>query len=61
MVTYYVLYDTDLKMFARAGRSLCLTTLMNDAKHFTSQWCAENYKKKSPLFAECIIKKIQRY
>lgn len=60
MATFYVLYDPSLRMFAKVGRYGGMSFSINIAKHFTSQWSAENYKKRSSLYDGCIIKKIAR-
>lgn len=58
MSTFYVLFDPSLRMFAKSGRNGGMSCSMNIAKHFTSVWSAENYKKRSSLYEGCIIKKI---
>lgn len=60
MATFYVLFDPSLRMFAKAGRNGGMSYSMNIAKHFTSVWSAENYKKRSSLYEGCIVKKIVR-
>ena len=60
MATFYVLFDPSLRMFAKSGHNGGLSCSMNIAKHFTSVWSAENYKKRSSLYGDCIIKKIVR-
>lgn len=58
MATFYVLFDPHSHMFAKSGYNGGLCYSMNIAKHFTSQWSAENYKKRSSLYECYIIKKI---
>lgn len=43
------------------GHRIAMTMSMNKAKHFTSKWSAENWKKKSDMFDGCIIKRIEGY
>lgn len=65
MVTYYVIYDTFARVFVRQGRNglLLWTADLSAAKHFTSQWSADNYLRKGrgEDLCNCIVKKIQRY
>lgn len=61
MVTYYVVYDAAANMFAKAGKGHGWTYSLNFAKHFTSQWNAENYLKRLQDSEGVMIKKIQRY
>lgn len=60
MATFYILFDPSLRMFAKSGHNGGLSCSMNIAKHFTSVWSAENYKKRSSLYEGCIVKKIVR-
>lgn len=57
---YYVLFDPSLRMFAKSGCNGGMSCSMNIAKHFTSLYSAEMYKKRSSLYGDCIIKKILR-
>lgn len=62
MVTYFVLYDTITRMFVRQGNRAGWCTSMNNAKHFTSQWNAENYLRRCvDEHAGIVVKKIVRY
>lgn len=58
MATFYVLFDPHQRMFAESGYYGGMCYSMNFAKLFTSQWSAENYKKRSSLYECCIVKKI---
>lgn len=61
MVTYYVLYDTCSRMFVRSGNRTGWCSSMNYAKHFTSEWNANNYLRRNIDDPEgIVIKKIQR-
>ena len=63
MATFYVLYDAFTRSFVAAGRDCRLTPSLNYAKHFTSLWSAENFKKdvrRSDTLQSFIIKKIAR-
>ena len=61
MVTYYVLYDTFLRTFVRAGRVGGECYNLSQAKHFTSKWSAENYRENHEEFIRFDVKKIVRY
>lgn len=61
MYSYYLLYDPTFRQFAMCGHRVAMTMSMNKAKHFTSKWSAENWKKKSNMFDGCIIKRIESY
>lgn len=61
MYRYFVLYDPRNRLFARRGRSFATTCSLNDAKHFTSQWSAENWKRCHSMFLGMIIKRIECY
>lgn len=45
MCTFFVLYDPFWRLFIAAGRSVRTTTSINYAKHFTSEWSANNFRK----------------
>lgn len=61
MCTYYVLYNPAARVFAQAGRYGGFTISLNYAKHFTSEWSANNWKNGRPDLEPFIVKKIQRY
>lgn len=61
MCTYYVLYDPSTRLFARRGRSFATTSSLNDAKHFTSRWSAEQWQKCHQMFLGMIVKRMERY
>lgn len=61
MCTYYVLYDPNGRVFAAAGRGAGVSVSINYAKHFTSIWSAENWKRNHPALQEFTVKKICRY
>lgn len=63
MVTYFVIYDTFTRSFARAGRAIGWTLAINNAKHFTSKWSAENYMQNycADSLSSCKICRIERY
>ena len=61
MITYYVLYDEFARQFVAAGRGNLRTYSLNNAKHFTSEWSANNYKKNNDSLECLTVKKIQRY
>ena len=44
MKTFYVLYDPLTRSFVRAGNNGGYTTSLNAAKHFSSEWCAKNFR-----------------
>lgn len=58
MATFYVLYDEFTRTFVRAGWAGGHTLSLNDAKHFTSKWSAENFRAKGYLLSHMIVKKI---
>lgn len=61
MITFYVIYDEFNRQFLRAGRGVFYTLSLNSAKHFTSEWSAQQFMKNCSEL-ECMkIKKIQRY
>lgn len=60
MATFYVLYDEFSRTFVRAGRGNGRTFNLNAAKHFTSEWSADNYRKKSDELECLTVKKIAR-
>lgn len=57
MITFYVLFDPSSRMFAKSGYNGGWCYSMNFAKHFTSQWSAQNYKKRNSLYECCVVKK----
>lgn len=59
MYRYYILFDPSTRLFARRGRSFATTCSLNDAKHFTSQWSAEQWQKAHTVFQSMIIKRIE--
>lgn len=64
MVTFYVLYDAFTRSFVKAGRMGGYTSSLNQAKHFTSEWSAKNFRddvKRVEFLHMFIVKKIQRY
>lgn len=61
MITYYVILCPFDGTFVAAGRGARQTYNLNAAKHFTSQWSAEQWLKKFPDQEVYRIKKIQRY
>lgn len=61
MVTNYVLYNEFTRMFIRAGRGVMYTLSLNNAKHFTSEWSANQFKNKIGELSSLTVKKIQRY
>lgn len=61
MITYFVLYDEFSRTFVSAGRGYNRTYSLNHAKHFTSEWSANNFKKNCTEFECMTVKKIQRY
>lgn len=63
MATFYVLYDAFSRSFVKAGHDGGYTSSLNYAKHFTSLWSAENFKKdarRADTLQNFIIKKITR-
>lgn len=63
MATFYVLYDAFSRSFVAAGRDFGFTPSLNYAKHFTTLWSAENFKKavhRADTLQNFIIKKIAR-
>ena len=61
MCTYYILFDPSTRLFARRGRSFATTWSLNDAKHFSSKWSAEQWQKGHDMFLSMIVKRIERY
>lgn len=60
MATFYVLYDGFSRMFVRAGKRDGWTYSLNNAKHFTSVWSANNYLHKFDELCTLEVKKISR-
>ena len=60
MATFFVLYDEFSRTFVRAGRGDFRTYSLNSAKHFTSEWSANNYHAKSDEMQSLTVKKIVR-
>ena len=61
MVTYYVIFRQSDRLFIRAGKGVCLTYSINNAKHFTSKWNADNFLKNVPDGETFTIQRIERY
>ena len=59
MCTFYVLYDEQSRFFVRQGNGRCLTYTLNNAKHFTSEWSATNFRNKMSDPTPWVIKKVQ--
>lgn len=60
MATFFVLYDEFSRTFVRAGRGDFRTYSLNAAKHFTSEWSANNFRAKSDEMQSLTVKKIVR-
>lgn len=60
MATFFVLYDEFSRTFVRAGRGNFRTYSLNSAKHFTSEWSANNFRAKSDEMECLTVKKIVR-
>ena len=63
MVTYYVLFDPFSRLFVRAGHRGGYTSNISAAKHFTSEWSAQNFLKNADgdTLSAFTVKKIERY
>ena len=61
MITFFVLYDEFSRQFIAAGKGCCWTFSINAAKHFTSEWSANNFKTNNHNLECLTVKKIQRY
>lgn len=60
MATFFVLYDEFTRTFVRSGKGNFRTYSLNSAKHFTSEWSANNFRAKSDEFETLTVKKIVR-
>lgn len=60
MATFYVLYDEFSRTFVRAGKGDFRTYSLNNAKHFTSEWSANNFRTRSNEMECLTVKKIVR-
>ena len=61
MVTFYIIVSVLGNEMVATGRHAAYTYNINAAKHFTSEWSAENWRKKLPAPDMYMTKKIQRY
>lgn len=61
MITNFVLFDPSYRVFVAAGKGLRSTYSLNNAKHFTSEWSAQQFQKKNPDLECYLIRKIVRY
>lgn len=58
MATFFVLYDPSTRSFVRSGTGNFRTYSLNYAKHFTSEWSANNCRAKYDEMECLIVKKI---
>ena len=58
MITFYTLFNPIASVFARAGKTdaVCVSTFF--AKKFTSEWSANNWRRKHPMFADFQLRKL---
>lgn len=60
MATFFVIYDPIGRAFVRKGYERLFTNSLNFAKHFTTQWSADNWRKSFADGERMIVKKIAR-
>lgn len=60
MATFFVLYDEFSRSFVRSGKGNFRTYSLNNAKHFTSEWSANNFRSNSDDMECLTVKKIVR-
>ena len=61
MITYYIIKERNGQQMIASGHVVRYTYNVNAAKHFTSQWSAEQWLKKVPDSELFTIVKIERY
>ena len=60
MATFYVIFDPIGRAFVRKGSGYTFTHSLNFAKHFTSEWSANNFRANMQDADGLILKKIVR-
>lgn len=61
MITNYVIFDRSTRLFVREGSRLRFTYALNNAKHLTSEWNAQNFIKRYKFDLEGFeVIKVQR-
>lgn len=60
MITFYVLYDAFSRQFVASGKGCRMTYNLNAAKHFTSEWSANNFRSSNNNLECLTVKKIVR-